>query len=210
MNHDGNEANPFGSNCRLEVCDGKKVTIFYTACTRAFTFAILLQLQLTEDQVEGKTNSGPSWTFCPDYRYRVSISSNIADIIFLSFTSSVLEHIVNEYICRSVHGWEFSHIAANYSAGAHRIHGLHASDGASEVTMYCEKKDVTYHYSPTASRISWNRFTVLGWYLYISQITPNLQHHTGYSKLGKIQPIIIMRKISCCVESGTKTSSSTK
>ena len=116
---------------------------------------------------------------------------------FLFFTSSVLEHIVeqsNKYAAECM-GEQFQtwqpitvdELCAYF--GFMILMGIVRLPGLGDYW----KKDMIYHYTPVAERISQDRFYDLHRYLHFIDNSTLLPPHTpGYNKLGKISPIITM------------------
>lgn len=125
------------------------------------------------------------------------IPSLVKEIFFLFFTSSILEHIVEESnryaaVCMGdrFHTWQ--PITVDELCAYLGFMLLMGIVNLPSIYDYW-KKDETFHYSPVASRISRDRFFELHRYLHFvdnSSLSP--PGTPAYNKLGKVQPIIDM------------------
>lgn len=128
---------------------------------------------------------------------RVDIPSMAKEIFFLFFTSSVLEHIVeqsNKYAAECM-GEQFQTWQPITVEELCAYFGFMILMGIVRLPSLGDywKKDVIYHYMPVADRISRDRFYDLHRYLhFVDNGTLSPPHTPGYNKLGKIAPIITM------------------
>ena len=119
------------------------------------------------------------------------------EIFFLFFTSSILEHIVeqsNRYAAQCK-GEQFETWQPITVEELCAYLGFMVLMGIARLPCLRDywKKDVIYHYVPIAGRISRDRFYDLHRYLHFTDNSTLSPPHTpGYNKLGKIAPIIAM------------------
>lgn len=159
-----------------------------TLCSIYSSQNIKWKAKLTSIQVEPFVHpTGP----------RVTIPSIIMDIFFLFFTSSVMEHIVdqsNKYAAECM-GDKFQTWQQITVQELSAYLGFMILMGLVKLPRLADywKKDTTYHYSPVASRITRDRFIDLNRYLHFADnSTLSAPQTPGYNKLGKIEPIIAM------------------
>ena len=113
------------------------------------------------------------------------------------FTSSVLEHIVeqsNKYAAECM-GEQFQTWQPITVDELCAYFGFMILMGIVRLPSLGDywKKDMIYHYTPVAERISRDRFYDLHQYLHFADNSTLSPPHTpGYNKLGKISPIITM------------------
>ena len=127
----------------------------------------------------------------------VSLPSVVKEIFFLFFTSSVLEHIVeqsNKYAAECL-GERFDSWHALTLEELLAYLGFMPLMGLVELPSIYDywKKDEIFHYSPVASRMSRDRFFELHRYLHFednSALSPPGSH--DYDRLGKVGTIIGM------------------
>ena len=125
------------------------------------------------------------------------IPSLVKEVFFLIFTSSLLEHIVeetNRYAAECM-GEKFNtwqHTTVDELCAYMGFMLLMGIVNLPSIYDYW-KRDEIFHYSPIAGRISRDRFFELHRYLhFVDNATLSPPGTPGYNKLGKVQPILGM------------------
>ena len=155
---------------------------------RFYILPLLFQLQLTNHQMGSKTHPNSDRTICPTHGSTVDIPSLAKEIFFLFFTSSVLEHIVeqsNKYAaeCMGEQFQTWQPITVDELCAYFSFMILMGIVRLPSLGDYW-KKDMIYHYTPVAERISRDRFYDLHRYSESSVIrTPLVKCHKHFVRI---------------------------
>ena len=123
---------------------------------------------------------------------RITIPASIKEIFFLFFTSTIMDLIVvetNRYATTCI-GDSWEPITPEELCAYFGFMMLMGLVKLPSIYDYWQK-DLVYHYSPIADRISWKRFFDIHRFIHFANnATLSAPGSSDYDKLGKIRPIL--------------------